>query len=45
MLYYNRIDVSEGTIVNIVNKASESKEFDICHYCYFSNKFKSNLIN
>ena len=32
MLYYNRIDVSEG--IN-VNKASESKECDICQYCLF----------
>ena len=29
MLYYDRIDVSEGTDVN---KTSESKERDICHY-------------
>ena len=32
MLYYDRIDVSEG--INI-NKTSASKEFDICHYWYF----------
>ena len=35
MLYYNRIDVSEGIDVN---KASQSKEWDICHYWYFLNK-------
>ena len=29
MLYFNRIDVSEGIDVN---KTSESKECDICHY-------------
>ena len=32
MLYYDRIDAFEGTVVN---KTSESKESDICHYCYF----------
>ena len=35
MLYFNRIDVSEGTDVN---KASASKECDICHYWYILNK-------
>ena len=29
MLYYDRIDVSEGIDVN---KTSESKVCDICHY-------------
>ena len=29
MLYYYRIDVSEGTDVN---KTSKSKKHDICHY-------------
>ena len=29
MLHYNRINVSEGIDVN---KMSESKECDICHY-------------
>ena len=29
MLYYDRIDATEG---NDVNKASASKECDICHY-------------
>ena len=35
MLYFDRIDVSEGTDVN---KTSASKECDICHYWYFLNK-------
>ena len=34
MLYYDRIDVSEGIDVN---KTSASKESDVCHYWYFSN--------
>ena len=45
MLYFDRIDVSEGIDVN---KASASKEFDICHYWYllnFSFKFKPNVYN
>ena len=29
MLYYDIIEVSEGTDIN---KTSESKECDICHY-------------
>ena len=33
MLYYDRTDVSEGIYVN---KTSESKECDICHYWYLS---------
>ena len=41
MLCYDRIDVSEGIDVK---KTSESKEFNICHYCYFLNKrFKFQL--
>ena len=35
MLYYDRIEVSEGIDVN---KASESKECNICYYCYFLNE-------
>ena len=35
MLYFDRIDVYEGIDVN---KTSASKEFDICHSWYFSNK-------
>ena len=45
MLYYDRIDVSEGIDVN---KTSESKECDICHYWYFLNggfKFQPNVWN
>ena len=45
MLYYNRIDVSEG--IN-VNKTSESKECDICYYWYFLDKgfkFQPDLCN
>ena len=34
MLYFDRIDVSEGIDVN---KTSASKECDICHYWYFLN--------
>ena len=32
MLYFNRIDVSEG--IN-VNESSASKKRDICHYLVF----------
>ena len=35
MLYFDRIDVSEGIDVN---KTSASNECDICHYWYFLNK-------
>ena len=45
MLYYARIDVSEGIDVN---QTSASKECDICHYCYFlsySFKFQPNVWN
>ena len=45
MPYFNRIDVSEGIDVN---KTSEPKECDICHYCCFSNKdfkFQQNVCN
>ena len=35
MLYYDRIDIFEGTDVN---KTSESKECDICHCWCFLNK-------
>ena len=41
MIYDNRINVSEG--INL-NKTSESKECDICHYWYFLSKcFKLQL--
>ena len=45
MLYYDRIDVSEG---NNVNKISGSKKCDACHYWYFLNyslKFEPNVCN
>ena len=35
MLYYGRCDISEGIDVN---KTSESKECNICHYRYFLDK-------
>ena len=35
LLYYDRIDVSEGIDVNKTNK---SKEYDISHYWYSLNK-------
>ena len=43
MLYFDRIEVSEGTNVN---KTSESKECNICHYWYFLFfKFQPNVCN
>ena len=45
MLYYDRIDVSEGIDVN---KTSASKEYDVCHNWYFLNhsfKFQTNVCN
>ena len=33
MLYFDRIDVAEGSDVN---KTNASKECDICHYWYLS---------
>ena len=45
MLYYDRIDTSEGIDIN---KTSKLKECDICHYWYFSNKgfeFQLNVCN
>ena len=45
MLYYDRIDVSEGIYIN---KTNASKECDICHYRYFLNysfKFQPNVCN
>ena len=45
MLYFDRIDVSEGIDVN---KTNASKECDICHYWYFLNyrfKFQPNVCN
>ena len=43
MLYYDRIDVSEG--IHVI-KTSASKDCDICHYWYFLNynvKFQQSV--
>ena len=43
MLYFDRIEVSEGIDFN---KTNASKECDICHYWYFLNfsfKFQPNV--
>ena len=43
MIYYDRIDLSEGIDVN---KKGKSKACDICHYWYFLNKefkFRPNV--
>ena len=45
MLYFDSIDVSEGTDVN---KSRVSKECDVSHYWYFLNKgfkFQPNVCN
>ena len=45
MLYFDRIDVSEGIDSNKINA---SKECDICHYWYFLNtgfKFQTCACN
>ena len=45
MLYFARIDVSEGIDIN---KSSASKECDICHYWYLLNfifEFQPNFCN
>ena len=45
MLYYDRINGSEGVDVN---KTSKLKECNICHYCYSLNKvfkFEANAHN
>ena len=42
MLYFDRIDVSEGIDVN---RISESKECDICHYWYFLDNFQFDICN
>ena len=42
MLYYDRIEVSEGIDVN---KTSASKECDVCYYTFFfinNQKFKQS---
>ena len=45
MLECDRIDISEGTDIN---KTSKSKEYKICHYCYFKDigyKYEPLLCN
>ena len=45
MIYFDRIDVSEGIDVN---KTSASNECDVCHYWHFLNysfKFQPNVCN
>ena len=45
MIYFDRIDASEGIDVN---KTSALKECDICHYWYLLNysfKFQPNVCN
>ena len=45
MLYFDRISFSERIDDN---KTSESKECDICHYCFFLNEefnFQSHVCN
>ena len=45
MLEYDRIDISEGIDIN---KTSKSKEWKICHYCYFKDigfKYEPHLFN
>ena len=37
MLYYDRIDISEG--IDLA-KSNNSKEFMICHYWFFNHGFK-----
>ena len=46
MLYYDRMDVSEGIDVN--KRSVRSKECDVCHYWYFLNysfKFQPTVCN
>ena len=42
MLYFDNIEVSKGVDVN---KTSESKEHDVCHYLYFLKVFGFNQIS
>ena len=45
MLQYKKIDISEGIDVN---KASASKECELCHYCFFKDvgfKFEEHVCN
>ena len=52
MLYFDRIDVSEGIDINKTSaycvKSTSAKECDICHYWYllnFSFKLQPNVCN
>ena len=42
MLYLDRIDISEGTDVN---KTSESKKCDTCHYWHFLNNVSTRCLH
>ena len=45
MLWYQKINISEGTDVN---KTSESKECGLCHYWFFKDigfKFEEHVCN
>ena len=45
MLWYQKIDVSEGIDVN---KTSASKEYELCHYWFFKDigfKFEEHVCN
>ena len=45
MLWYQKIDVSEGIDVN---KTSASKEYELCHYQFFKDigfKFEEHVCN
>ena len=45
MLYYNRVDISEG---NDLAKSNNNKECMICHYLFFNHgrfKFQDSLCN
>ena len=45
MLYYNRVDISEG---NDLAKSNNNKECMICHYFFFNHgrfKFQDSLCN
>ena len=45
MIEYERIEISEGIDVN---KTNLSREYDICHYCYFKDigfKYQPYLCN
>ena len=35
MIYYNKIDLSEG-----IDRSNNNRECVYCHYCYFNDEFK-----